>query len=162
MMKLLPMVLLVSNFLFGNTKSKVPYVIVLGIAQDGGIPHTNCIKRCCKNEWGKKKSEKVSCIGLIDPRSNQSWIFDSTPDFPEQHHIITYKHKTKLEGIFLTHAHIGHYSGLMYLGREVMGAKMIKVFVMPKMFSFLNDNGPWDQLIRLNNISLKKSSHEKN
>jgi len=115
MIKLLYIVILVFSFLTGNTISKNPYIIVLGIAQDGGIPHTNCIKKCCKNEWGEIKSEKVSCLGLIDPRSNQSWLFDSTPDFPEQHYTITFKHKTKLEGIFLTHAHIGHYSGLMYL-----------------------------------------------
>ena len=156
MIKLLYIVLLLFSFLIGNTISKNPYIIVLGIAQDGGIPHTNCIKKCCKNEWGEIKSEKVSCLGLIDPRSNQSWLFDSTPDFPEQHYTITFKHKTKLEGIFLTHAHIGHYSGLMYLGREVMGAKMIQVFAMPKMFSFLNNNGPWNQLIKLKNISLKE------
>jgi len=156
MIKLLYIFLLLFSFLIGNTISKNPYIIVLGIAQDGGIPHTNCIKKCCKNEWGEIKPEKVSCLGLIDPRSNQSWLFDSTPDFPEQHYTITFKHKTKLEGIFLTHAHIGHYSGLMYLGREVMGAKMIQVFAMPKMFSFLNNNGPWNQLIKLKNISLKE------
>jgi len=28
-----------------------------------------------------------------------------------------------LSGIFLTHRHIGHYAGLMYLGKEVIGAK---------------------------------------
>ena len=33
--------------------------------------------------------------------------------------------KVSLMGIFLTHAHIGHYTGLMHLGREAMGAKEV-------------------------------------
>ena len=162
-MKLLSVSFLILSLLLGEGTSQTPYIVVLGIAQDGGIPHTNCNKKCCRDEWDKNKSEKVSCIGLVDPRSNQSWLVDATPDFPQQYHTITNKHKTKLEGIFLTHAHIGHYSGLMYLGREVMGAKMMKVFVMPRMESFIKNNGPWNQLVELNNIILKKNhSSERN
>ena len=160
-MKLLSVSFLILSLLLGEGTSQTPYIVVLGIAQDGGIPHTNCNKKCCRDEWDKNKSEKVSCIGLVDPRSNQSWLVDATPDFPQQYHTITNKHKTKLEGIFLTHAHIGHYSGLMYLGREVMGAKMMKVFVMPRMESFIKNNGPWNQLIELNNIILKKITARK-
>ncbi len=160
-MKLLSVSFLILSLLLGEGTSQTPYIVVLGIAQDGGIPHTNCNKKCCRDEWDKNKSEKVSCIGLVDPRSNQSWLVDATPDFPQQYHTITNKHKTKLEGIFLTHAHIGHYSGLMYLGREVMGAKMMKVFVMPRMESFIKNNGPWNQLVKLNNIILKKITARK-
>ena len=160
-MKLLSVSFLILSLLLGEGTSQTPYIVVLGIAQDGGIPHTNCNKKCCRDEWDKNKSEKVSCIGLVDPRSNQSWLVDATPDFPQQYHTITNKHKTKLEGIFLTHAHIGHYSGLMYLGREVMGAKMMKVFVMPRMESFIKNNGPWNQLVELNNIILKKITARK-
>ena len=59
-----------------------------------------------------------------------------------------------LDGILLTHAHIGHYLGLAHLGREVLGAKSIRVYAMPRMREFLEHNGPWDQLVRLNNIAL--------
>ena len=41
------------------------------------------------------------------------------------------------KGIFLTHAHIGHYSGLIHLGKEALGAKGISVYAMPKMSFFL-------------------------
>lgn len=60
-----------------------------------------------------------------------------------------------LDGIFLTHGHIGHYTGLMNLGREVMGTKDVPVYVMPRMAGFLSNNVPWEQLVKLNNISLK-------
>ena len=60
-----------------------------------------------------------------------------------------------LNGIFLTHAHIGHYAGLMFLGHEVMGARNVPVFAMPRMAGFLTNNGPWSQLLEFNNIVLK-------
>ena len=57
-----------------------------------------------------------------------------------------------IDGIFLTHAHIGHYTGLMYLGREGLGGNKIKVYALKRMASFLRKNGPWDQLIKLNRM----------
>ena len=64
------------------------------------------------------------------------------------------------DGIFLTHAHMGHYTGLMYLGREAKGANQVPVYAMPKMKSFLESNGPWDQLVTLNNIVLSEIQDE--
>ena len=75
--------------------------------------------------------------------------------------MLTNNNKRELKGIFLTHAHIGHYTGLIHLGREVMGAKSTVVNVMPKMESFLRNNGPWSQLVDLKNISLSGLSNNK-
>jgi pyrroloquinoline quinone biosynthesis protein B len=62
----------------------------------------------------------------------------------------------ELAGIFLTHAHIGHYTGLMHLGREAMGAKNVPVYAMPAMYEYLSTNGPWSQLVALDNIALHR------
>jgi pyrroloquinoline quinone biosynthesis protein B len=59
-----------------------------------------------------------------------------------------------IDGIFLTHAHIGHYTGLMQFGKEALGSNNIPVYAMPRMTSFLKNNGPWSQLVALNNIKL--------
>ena len=134
--------------------TNLPYVVVLGIAQDGGLPHAGCLKSCCKNLWGTGNNEKVASIGIVDPKTGQSWLIDATPDFASQLHILENIHKTKLSGIFLTHAHIGHYSGLLQLGREVMGAKDMPVYAMPRMKSFLYENSPWNQLLSLENIKI--------
>ena len=144
-----------------NSKN-LPYVVVLGIAQDGGLPHAGCLKSCCKNLWGTGNNEKVASIGIVDPKTGQSWLIDATPDFASQLHILENIHKTKLSGIFLTHAHIGHYSGLLQLGREVMGAEDMPVYAMPRMKSFLYENSPWNQLLSLENIKIidLKSSKE--
>ena len=134
-----------------NKSSTNPYVIVLGIAQDGGAPHAGCIKECCEEKWDNPTQHaRVSSIAIVDPATEESWIIDATPDFALQLTAID----NQLSGIFLTHAHIGHYTGLIHLGREVMGAKEIPVYAMPKMKTFLESNGPWNQLVALNNISI--------
>jgi pyrroloquinoline quinone biosynthesis protein B len=95
----------------------------------------------------------------VDPVSGQSWLFEATPDLPHQIRLLTKtvgSDEGLPSGIFLTHAHIGHYTGLMYLGREVLGANQVPVYAMPRMKSFLLENGPWDQLVRLDNIELRK------
>lgn len=139
-----------------------PYVIVLGIAQDGGVPHASCSKSCCINRWDKpEKKVMVTSLGIVDPNSNETWMIDATPDFPKQLEILTGNNIEKLKGIFLTHAHIGHYTGLMHLGREVMGAKSVPVYTMPRMKKYLSASGPWSQLINLNNIELNKLKNGK-
>ena len=86
---------------FGYLNStNLPYVVVLGIAQDGGLPHAGCLNSCCKNLWGTGNNEKVASIGIVDPKTGQSWLIDATPDFASQLHILENIHKTKLSGIF--------------------------------------------------------------
>lgn len=134
------------------------FITVLGIAQDAGFPQANCIRENCRRYWAGEESKRhVVSLGLTDQTTGQNWIFEATPDFPAQlHQLKNHSNSEDLSGIFLTHAHIGHYTGLMYLGREVMGSSGIPVFVMPRMASFLRQNGPWSQLVALNNIELNE------
>ncbi|MBI1226101.1 MAG: pyrroloquinoline quinone biosynthesis protein PqqB [Bacteroidetes bacterium] len=143
----------------GFCEAESPFVVVLGIAQDAGYPQADCDKSCCKPAWEQPQFRRmVSCIAVIDPLSEQYWLVDATPDFAEQQHIA--KHilpgkELNLAGIFLTHAHIGHYTGLMYLGREAIGANAVPVYAMPRMVDFLVENGPWSQLVSLKNIEIR-------
>ncbi len=149
-------------FAFSFAKDN-PYILVLGTAQDGGKPHAGCEKDCCENLWDTPdQHHKVSAIAIVDPISEQAWIIDATPDFSEQLNTITTKHHADLKGIFLTHAHIGHYTGLMDLGHEVMGFKDMPVYTMPRMKDFLNTNGPWDQLVKFNNIAIQRLKNNEN
>lgn len=150
-------------FLLGcNSKNEdvpnSPYVMVLGIAQDAGYPQMNCKKDCCKKAWENPTIHRMtSSLAIVDPLTKQQWIIDATPNIKDQTQLLKSKSRNeKIEGVLLTHAHIGHYTGLMHFGREVMATKKIPVFAMPKMKSFLEQNGPWNQLITLENISLQK------
>ena len=142
---------------FSRPKEESPYILVLGIAQDAGYPQIGCRKECCKKVYdGKAVKQWVSSIAIVDPVSKQKWIIDATPDLPEQLKLLDDHQSGDLTGIFLTHAHIGHYTGLMYLGREAMSANKIPVYAMPRMNDFIKSNGPWRQLLALNNIELQK------
>ena len=147
-----------------ETTKPPQYITVLGIAQDGGFPHIGCQKECCADYYsGKSTKKSVVSLGLVDTENQQKWIFEATPDLHtqlaslEQHHV---KNASIIDGVFLTHAHIGHYTGLMYFGREAYGKKDITVFAMPKMKSFLEKNGPWNQLVSLQNIAIQELQNE--
>ena len=116
------------------------FITVLGIAQDAGYPQPYCGKACCEAvAQGTEQRRHVTCLGIVDRETQQVFMLEATPDFTEQQHILRgyLSDKSKpLDGIFLTHAHIGHYTGLMYLGREAIGAKETPVYAMPKMTTF--------------------------
>ncbi|MGE3273784.1 MAG: MBL fold metallo-hydrolase [Vicinamibacterales bacterium] len=128
-------------------------VVVLGRAQDAGIPQLGCRQALCTSiREGRRAPEKVSSLGLVDRTTGRAYVFDATPDFPAQVHALTGGRVP--DGIFLTHGHIGHYTGLMYLGRESIGASRVPVYATARMAGFLRDNGPWSQLVTLGNIAL--------
>ncbi|MBI4244545.1 MAG: pyrroloquinoline quinone biosynthesis protein PqqB [Planctomycetes bacterium] len=130
--------------------------ILLGTAQDGGIPHAGCECDNCKPLLeANLHSEYVSSLGLIDHKNRQFWIIDVTPDFPRQLYMIKKLAPNYVfSGIILTHAHIGHYTGLIYLGKEVMNSKHIPVYVTQKFARFIQDNDPWSTLIEFQNIKI--------
>ena len=137
------------------TKSS-QYITVLGIAQDGGYPQAGCTAEHCLRHWrGEEEKRNVVSLGLTDQASGQNWLFEATPDFTAQlQQLQQASGSSNLSGIFLTHAHMGHYAGLLHLGREAMGAKSMPVYVMPRMKEFLETNAPWSQLVALGNIKL--------
>ena len=145
-------------FTYSQT-SESDYIQVLGIVQDAGYPHIGCEKDCCKAV--SPGDYFVSCLGLVDKTNNKRYLFDATPDIHNQLNLLEkFSDANLVDGIFLTHAHIGHYTGLMYLGREGLGGKSIMVYALKRMSRFLTKNGPWDQLVKLNNISIQTISNK--
>lgn len=151
--------IIISFFLITfQAQSQTDYDIkILGVAQDGGVPHLGCSKTCCSTS---SVTRYVSSIMVSNQKSKASYIFDASPDLAKQLSFMKDKISENLKGIFLTHAHIGHYSGLMYFGRESFNSKNIPVYAMPRMKKFLETNGPWDQLVSLNNIKINSIINE--
>jgi pyrroloquinoline quinone biosynthesis protein B len=128
-------------------------VVVLGIAQDGGMPHPGCNKSPCSDVYaGTRRAEKVSCLGLVNRNTGAAYMFDATPDFTAQLNALAGDRAP--DGIFLTHAHIGHYPGLMFLGKEAMAAREVPVYGTERMCDFLRGNGPWSLLVENKYIAL--------
>lgn len=136
-----------------------PYILVLGVAQDAGYPQTGCYAAHCLPGWkDRDKHIGASSIAVVDPAAKSRLLFDATPHIGEQLyrlHSAAPDGEFALDGVFLTHAHIGHYTGLMFFGHEAMGAQGVPVYAMPRMQEFLSTNGPWDQLVRYGNIALR-------
>ncbi len=140
-------------------------LVVLGTIQDAGSPHIACKKACCENLFEKSNPlRKVVSLGIIDPQNNKSFLFEATPDITSQVKKLKQFSNSEDElpdGIFLSHAHIGHYTGLMYLGKEAINANQVPVYAMPRMKKFLENNGPWSQLVSTNNIALQEIENQK-
>ena len=139
---------------------------ILGIAQDAGYPQIGCRKYCCESiRNGSETKRHITSLAISDHSSGKYWLFEATPDIAEQLEKMQAKDKNLPfqlpAGIFLTHGHIGHYTGLMQLGREAYGARGVEVFAMPRMEQFLKNNGPWSQLIDLGNISIRPIQGDK-
>ncbi len=131
---------------------------VLGTAQDGGYPQIGCKEECCVAGWTNPSLVRLpSCISLINSTKKKYWLFDVTPDIKKQIHMLD-SYDCSLSGVFITHAHIGHYMGLINFGLEVMNLDKIPVYVMPRMKSFLENNSIMDQLISNDNINLVQLS----
>ena len=142
------------NLVYGQSE----FIYILGNVQDAGLPHIGCQHKFCKEKFNEYKQHFTTSIAVVDPQDKKYILFEATPDLPYQ---LNYLEKEIFnqfllpESIFITHAHIGHYTGLMYFGREALGAKNLMVKVLPKMSNFLKTNGPWSQLVDINNIKLQ-------
>ena len=153
-------------FSFNAQSGLSPYIVLLGNVQDAGSPHMGCQKKCCEKLFNNPDpTRKVISIGIVDPKEKKFWMIEATPDFVSQCKELKktcgFVHKEVPDGIFLTHAHIGHYTGLMYLGRESFNSQKVPVFAMTRMGGFLLQNGPWNQLLKIDNISLSNINDNK-
>ncbi|MEL6945123.1 MAG: MBL fold metallo-hydrolase [Bacteroidota bacterium] len=151
-----------------SVSTKIPRtgisLLILGTAQDAGAPQIGCQKDCCKVRFrSTSERKKVVSLGVIDYDAQATYLFEATPDITAQCKMLKEASNSSEElpsAIFLTHAHIGHYTGLMYLGKEATNAQQVPVYAMPKMQDFLSNNGPWDQLVNTGNIELKALADE--
>lgn len=124
-------------------------IVVLGVAQDAGIPHLGCDKGVCAEiRKGKRKPEKVSCLGLVNKITGDSYLFDATPDIRAQ--LTALNGGKKPTGVFLTHGHMGHYTGLLYFGRESTDWKGVGVYGSARMGRFLAAGDPWKFILERN------------
>lgn len=132
-----------------------PRLRVLGIAQDAGVPQPGCFEQRCT----AGVERYVSCLAL--ETHSGVYLFDATPDLPRQLRLLApraepgKRTRTVVDGVFLTHAHMGHYLGLAHFGFESSHADGIPVWGSPRMNTFLADNAPWEQLLELGEIEAR-------
>jgi pyrroloquinoline quinone biosynthesis protein B len=146
-----------------------PFVRVLGTAQDGGFPHAACAcDRCAAARRDPSLARKVASLAVVLPLSGSSggrvYLIDATPDLPEQLELLAdvrdpppgRADRAPVDGVLLTHAHMGHYLGLAWFGYESVHTRGLPVWATPRMARFLRENGPWSQLVALGNVELRE------
>ena len=139
-----------------------PYLVVLGSAQDAGLPQIACRKDCCEAARSDPSRRRyASSLLLADPRSGARWLFDASPDLREQvdraqghpeSRVDPTARPPLFDGIFVTHAHMGHYAGLLHLGREAYGARAQVLHASPRFCGFMESNAPWKLMLELGNL----------
>ncbi len=142
-----------------------PFVVLLGTAQDGGLPQMGCQADLCREaREDEQRRRLVTSLLIVDPRTGNRWLIDATPDIREQVELANRwapqpeasGRPPLFEGVFLSHAHFGHYTGLAYFGREVYGSDRMQVWASDRMRSYLSSNGPWDLLVEAGHIELQQ------
>lgn len=147
-----------------------PYAIVLGTAQDAGVPQVNCFNpNCDAVRSGARPAPRVASLGLVDAgAATQRFLIDATPDFVAQVGDLlaqpdgeaAYEGSISLadhlHGILLTHAHMGHYTGLVHVGREAAATRDLPLYVSRPMAAYLSANEPWAFLVRNGHVALRE------
>ena len=133
------------------------HALVLGTAQDGGYPQVGCYTERCERGralHAEGRGRYVASLALVEPAAERFYLVDATPDLTRQIDLITEPsfrrraaERRPFDGIFLTHAHIGHYAGLAVLGNEGMGMGETPVYCTEAMADFLETHAPWSFLV---------------
>ena len=142
-----------------SVNSQSEYIYILGNTQDAGLPHIGCQHPFCEDNFNIYEEHYTTSIAVVNSDLKKYILFEATPDITFQLNNLKrniFDEFLLPESIYITHAHIGHYTGLMYFGREALGAKDLMVRVLPRMSNFIQNNGPWSQLVDINNIKIKE------
>ena len=125
---------------------RAPEAVVLGIGQDGGRPQIGCRRACCADA----DPVTPACFALIGS-DGRRWLIDATPAIGEQlrllDSIVPRESETPvIDGVLLTHGHLGHFTGLAQLGREALAADGVPVWAQPRLRRVLESDAPWSLL----------------
>jgi len=137
----------------------------MGVAQDGGVPHAACTcVRCDAARRDPKRRLHVASVAIVVPETGHRYLIDATPDLNEQlaalpaagHHDRGSVDRKPVDGVLLTHAHVGHYLGLAFFGFEAVHTTRLPVYATPRMAAFVRANAPWSRLVSREEIELRE------
>lgn len=137
-------------------------LFVLGVTQDGGLPHLGCDRPCCENARAEGRRGYPASLGVHDRETGKLVLFEATPSVEDQVALLQRlagtapRGRKPIDALVLTHAHIGHYLGLAHFGREVAGTRGLEVHLSPRFATYLRGHGPWRQLVELGQIQLRE------
>lgn len=135
-------------------------LFVLGVAQDGGLPHVGCVRACCEQARAEGRERYPVSLALHDRETGHTCLIEATPAIEPQlallHELTGEAPRARhpVDGVLITHAHIGHYLGLAQLGYEVASTEDTPLHVTPRFAQFMRSNAPWSQLVEFGQVEL--------
>ncbi len=131
---------------------------LLGNAQDAGLPQAGCACANCRAAWADPARRRwATALALLDTEAGEWFLVDATPDFREQLHFAHQRApEARLAGVLITHAHLGHYTGLMHLGFEAMATRGLPLYGTRRFNDFMRTHAPWRQLVEMQNVALRE------
>ncbi len=143
-----------------SDEKKAVRIIVLGNMQDAGLPHAGCrCSRCIQAYQSGTPQQYAACLGIVDSRQKPAgvWLIDASPDIKYQLNHLTNElgqhpsRRNRLRqpnGIFLTHAHMGHTVGLAQLGPEGMNVESLPIYAFPELLEVIGETKLWNPLVK--------------
>jgi len=122
------------------------YARILGVAQDGGVPHLGCDCSRCAAAREDPSLVRYPASLLLDTGERRVLV-DATPDIRHQ--------VQRVDAVVLTHAHYGHLPGLLAFGRECVDADALSVHCTPELADLLRENEPFARLVAADNVDLR-------
>jgi pyrroloquinoline quinone biosynthesis protein B len=129
----------------------MPEFVLLGTAQDGGLPHAGCnCANCARAREDAGFRRHPAAAGVVS--SSERLLIDATSSFADQIQTLwertvddpaSVPRHSAPETVLITHAHTGHYAGLWQLDRSVMSATGARVVGPPRTIALLAANEPW-------------------
>ena len=134
-------------------------VTILGIAQDGGVPHPGCLCDTCKRF--SEEGRQLSPTSLAVRDGDELHLIDVTRDLDRQTRMLDGSARM-ITDVWLTHGHLGHVDGLGLFGREVMASRGIRLHASESMFKLIHETPLWNALLDQRVFTKKKfdSGHE--
>jgi pyrroloquinoline quinone biosynthesis protein B len=140
--------------------------VILGSMQDAGLPHAGCTcPRCTAAFDNPARAEYAACLAIIDNRNaevhgererGKVYLLDATPDIKFQLNLLAGvlgphpERQNRLrqpDGIFLTHAHMGHIGGLPQLSKEAMFVHNLPIYAAPALCNLIKETKLWSPLL---------------
>jgi pyrroloquinoline quinone biosynthesis protein B len=116
-------------------------LIILGSGQDGGSPQVG-------TDASDGLARSASSIAVTSD-DGTVLLFDASPDLRSQYQCLVAHcgYAPPLDGVFVTHGHMGHYAGLLHFGKEAASTDGLPLFAPSSVLGFLEENEPWATLI---------------
>lgn len=127
-------------------------VKVLGNVQDGGVPHLGCSCDVCEKAREDPREQKHVASLLLKENNEKDtirYLIDATPDIRFQ---ITGDY---LDGVFISHANLGHLNGTLYFGEEGIDADRVSIYCNEGVENYMMNNDPFRMLVDRQNIEIR-------